>query len=681
MKLFNNIKIKFKISILVSTLLIVAISILILVAGVLSTKYIRRLSADYLGDVSNDRAQIATQYVESIEQYVECYVASPDIKEMLEHPNDKVLQAKLQQYTDTYCKNRPDIEGLYLADPNTYLFTHSVHDMVGKTFKSGDDLTKLQEMLLGSHELINRGVALSPTTNTLVVSIMVPIYSDSDKLIGFVGIAVKLDSLVENLNAYEVSGFDNVFYALVNTVNNQYISTTDPSLNGAMIEDESFLNVLNAWKKSGVKQMNIKDDEGTDHIALVTGIDDQGWALVMTVPESEMSKLATQNTRVLLILSIITIVAVVALVYFIADNIGKGIQLIEKSLSKITALDLSEDNSLQKIDKGKNELGHMAQSVHSMRDTLKGIISELNGCNIQLNNGAKTSYDVAMKLVDCANDNAATTEELSATIDSTNTAIHNVNQLVNNVNNIVVDIETSSEQSTELSAKVLDKNTSLNEKLSSTLEYETDKIKATKEKITSVVSDLSSIEQIKDMAQGILQITSQTKLLALNASIEAARAGVAGKGFAVVAEEIGKLSLESEKVVNEIQVMIENSNHSVEAIKECFAEIVEFFEKDILDLFNQMLNLLTESNGNVSDIKNAMSEISGRMKDVTDEMSTLTREIESIGQASEHNGLAVACVIEKTELIVDVSTKVQQLSENNTQSAEVLHHISGQFKI
>ena len=681
MRLFNNTKIKYKISILVSSLLVLSISILLLAAGMLSTKFIKGLAVDYLTDVLNARAQISNQYVESVEEYVQCYVANEDIKKMLENPDDKVLQAKLQQYTDTFCQNRPDIEGLYLADEETYLFTHSVHEMVGKTFKSGDDLKKLQEMLLGTHDLINRGVALSPTTNTLVLSLMVPIYSDSNELIGFVGIAVKLDSLIGNLNAYDISGFDNVFYALINTMNNQYISTTDSSLNGAMIEEESFKQIIDSWKETKQNEMDFIDNEGVRRISIVTDIPDQNWSLVITVPKSEMGKIVTQNVKVLLLVASIAIIAVVALVYFIASNIGKGIEQIEKSLKKITNLDLNEDQTLGELNRGNNEIAHMAHSVQSMRQTLKDIIGDINSCNNRLNNGARTSYDVAMKLVDCANDNAATTQQLSAAIDSTNSAIQNVNKLVNNMSDIVVDIEKNSQQSTKLSIDIINKNTGLNEKLSSTLKDEREKIDGTKEKINKVMGDLASIEQVKDMAQGILQLTAQTKLLALNASIEAARAGVAGKGFAVVAEEIGKLSYESEQVVNEIQKMVENSNQSVSDIRQCFAEIVEFFEKDILTLFNQMLGLLSESNGNVSVIEKAINQIYNEMKEVTHAMNTLTMEIENISGASEHNGQAVACVIQKTELIVNVSTKVQELSEENKQSADILQHISSQFMI
>ena len=77
-----------------------------------------------------------------------------------------------------------------------------------------------------------------------------------------------------------------------------------------------------------------------------------------------------------------------------------------------------------------------------------------------------------------------------------------------------------------------------------------------------------SVKKIREATELITSIASQTNLLSLNASIEAARAGSAGDGFAVVAKEVGKLSGRSSVVNKEIEEIVQNINSAVEAMRE-----------------------------------------------------------------------------------------------------------------
>ena len=679
MRLFSNQSIKHKISFSVSLLLILCMSLILATSSILSVSYNTRLASNYLSDVVNSQAQLSANYISSVRQYIQSYAASSDLIELLENPSDKALQKKLQVYTDYYTTQRNDLDGIYLADEDTFLFTHTNHDLVGKTFKEGKELETLQQMLHDTHDVINRGVAFSPSSNTFVFSMIKPIYSDSDKLLGFVGIAVTLDSLVGELNESNISGFNNTSFALINTNTKQYISASDSSLNGTEITDIKLNEILdsNAYKSSDA--IHLTDSTGTKRLALFKSLEDDGLLLMVTVPETEVNKNVRESTGALFVFAVIAVVLVGLLVYLFSAKIGKDIAVIEHSLKKITDLDLSPSNELIALGKGKNEIASMSQSVQSLRSTFQEIISQLSSCNAELHNSATTSNDVAGKLVDCANDNAATTEELSASIDNTNTAIHNANMLVTNMNDVVTSIEASSSEGIRLSADVLSQNKALNQRLSTTLQDKMNKISQTKEQINEVVDKLSSIEQVKEMADDILTVTSQTKLLALNASIEAARAGQAGKGFAVVAEEIGKLSYESEQVVNRIQAIVENSNHSIDSIKSCFGDIVNFFEADIFVLFKQILELLTDSNNNVEVIKNAIDKIHSRVEEMTNAMKTISFEIDNVGQASEYNAQAVGEVVHKTEFMVNISNEIHQLSKINSESADILKKINDQF--
>ena len=98
-------------------------------------------------------------------------------------------------------------------------------------------------------------------------------------------------------------------------------------------------------------------------------------------------------------------------------------------------------------------------------------------------------------------------------------------------------------------------------------------MKSNEERIEKAMKDLKSLSRINEMVDQILEITSQTNLLSLNASIEAARAGEAGRGFAVVASEIGNLALSSSKTATEIQTICYDSNINIEYVRQCFMSI------------------------------------------------------------------------------------------------------------
>ncbi len=96
------------------------------------------------------------------------------------------------------------------------------------------------------------------------------------------------------------------------------------------------------------------------------------------------------------------------------------------------------------------------------------------------------------------------------------------------------------------------------------------------------IEKTNAIEEIKELSQTIMAITSQTNLLALNAAIEAARAGEAGKGFAVVADEIRKLAEDSKQAVSRINDITENVSDAVISMVQDSEELLGFVDTQVL---------------------------------------------------------------------------------------------------
>jgi methyl-accepting chemotaxis protein len=240
---------------------------------------------------------------------------------------------------------------------------------------------------------------------------------------------------------------------------------------------------------------------------------------------------------------------------------------------------------------------------------------------------------------------ASAAEELSATINSISQNIQNT-------------IEASGEAKTlALSGNSMIKNT-------------VDTIENVSEVLCQTTSSLTKLRETAEEANTIIKvvndISAKTDLLALNASIEAARAGTAGKGFAVVAHEVGRLSEKTQASINEIETILKN------------------IQKDV-DTVSSNLNVGTKS---ATEAVGKANEASDKINDVVQQIEKLDNEVSNIGSAINEQGEAVRDIAENVSTISlsskQVNDKVVEVSESVnavTVISNGTRNLLGQFKL
>lgn len=661
MKFLSNQKLATRISIITTIITLTGMLLLWLIVSNTIASIVKNDITNQMTDAVESRAAIINDYVTSAEEYMSAFALGSEVHDLLLHPNDPALLERVQGYTEDFAAIKGIFEGLYIATPDTYVLTHTSPTAIGITTRTKESLKTFQNTILASQHLTNLGIMKSPGTGSMILSMYYPIF-EADRCIGYVGAGVYASHLMDVLLGLEMKGLPNSEYVFLNAENGIYLYHEDEELLNTETTDQGYLEILNQIKTDGSTEANTytyRDEQGVNQLVVYKYLKDRGWVFMVRDNASEVYH-AVMLVRIIAgALCAAVAAAIILITLVILYRQGKELMVVEHAIHHLGNLDLSADRELEGFYGRRDEIGLIAQTVHDVCDCLRKTIDDIGRILGEMADG-NIAVDVTQNETYYIGDCRTLSQSLTTIRAKLTKVMRDISQVANQVDSgayqVSAGLQTLSqgtmEQSisidglvshvTELSSRIKDSSTRCNH--ASELVDKANGFAAEADtRMTELIESTKKIDQssakIVSIIKTIEDIAFQTNILALNASIEAARAGSAGKGFSVVAEEVSNLAAKSSEAAQDTGVLI---GHSMEDIQ---AE--------------------TESTNHAISAVQTINECIQSIKTLTDE----------IARASTHQSEMITSV---EEGIKDISRVVQANSAAAEESAAVSKELSNQ---
>lgn len=296
-------------------------------------------------------------------------------------------------------------------------------------------------------------------------------------------------------------------------------------------------------------------------------------------------------------------------------------------------------------------LGSVAVQSEKQQEVFDGIVNTSKTVSIK----AEESASLIGQLVDTTQSVAYSMQEITTAANMTAESIEEQNSMTQNIQ---IAIEETGERSKKMVDIAVESNQSIQDNIvvMQELKEQSVQIANTNHQVTSSMTRLQNkTKEVEEITGMILNISNQTKMLALNASIESARAGEAGRGFAVVADQIRQLAEQTRVSTEEITRIVSELNENANEVVASVASSIEATEMQ---------------NQKISDASVAFENLNTNMATLIEDINGVDQQIYGLLDANNKIVENITQLSAATEEVTASAEQVRELSESNLQFAE-----------
>lgn len=450
------------------------------------------------------------------------------------------------------------------------------------------------------------------------------------------------DEYAKSLSDVKLEGMDSSYVYVVKNDGTMLYHPTKEKV-GQPVENAVIKGVvqqLQDGKKPGTTVVEY-DFNGTTKYSAYTILNNEN-ILVLTADESEALAGITTVTGAAVGISAIVVLIAIIISFIMGRRLMQPLVKVSTIIEEIANGDINADFGM--VKESNDEIGLIIEKMKELTQSLGSIVGKIRNSSDTMSSNSYELNDTSSQTLAANNEISKAVEDVAEGSTGMAASISKINENLLEMSNETKDINASVDEIKNQTTAVQDSSKIMNDKIKSMQDssHKMDEgISAISKRIETVNT---TVDKVSNIVSVIEEISSETNLLSLNASIEAARAGDAGKGFAVVAQEI--------------RVLSDNTNTELENIKQIISSLVEECRYCV-----QASGTIVEDNAKQKE----------EIKAVLDEFGSLDEQIQKTAEKADEIEELVTAMIELNDDITKSSNSLTDVSAANAAATEEMN--------
>lgn len=450
------------------------------------------------------------------------------------------------------------------------------------------------------------------------------------------------DGYANNLSDVKLEGMGSAYMYVVQKDGTMLYHPTKEKV-GQPVENAVIKGVvqqLQDGKKPGTAVVEY-DFNGTTKYSAYTILNNEN-ILVLTADESEALAGITTVTGVAVGISAVVVLIAIIISFIMGRRLMRPLVKVSTIIEEIANGDINADFGM--VKESNDEIGLIIEKMKELTQSLGSIVGKIRNSSDTMSANSNELNDTSSQTLAANNEISKAVEDVAEGSTGMAASISKINENLLEMSNETKDINASVDEIKNQTVAVQDSSKIMNDKIKSMQDssHKMDEGISTISKRIETVN--TTVDKVSNIVSVIEEISSETNLLSLNASIEAARAGDAGKGFAVVAQEI--------------RVLSDNTNTELENIKQIISSLVEECRYCV-----QASGTIVEDNAKQKE----------EIKAVLDEFGSLDEQIQKTAEKADEIEELVTAMIELNDDITKSSNSLTDVSAANAAATEEMN--------